>query len=344
MDVKVEKAIIEFGNEHLKIYRRSSYGKIIIIGLIFLTATIANLAQFVDFGEKEHIAQILLQGDIGNGSDTGSGYSVGDHIISAINNSKASAIVIEADSNGGSPTDSQIIDGVITQYKEIAKLDVEVLQRISDELHSTNRIFSNDVLRKAEVNHVVVQGDFQELIKELPRKLIIAVISKSCASACVQAIVNADIIIAQPASLVGNIGVRMDSYNWHDLAKKLGITNTVITSGPHKDMLSPWQHSSSEQQGLARDMLVIPVFEQFKRSVLTARKNKLNADEKVLFSGLIWTGQEAKRIGLVDINSDKLQTRKNLESMSGLEYLSYSKTEYGLSKILSSTLNWLSYQ
>lgn len=344
MDSKLEKELLKIGVEHLKVYKRSSYGKIIIIASIFLIATITNLAQFVDFGNKEHIAQILLEGDIGNGSDTGSGYFVSDHIISAINNNNASAIVIEADSNGGSPTDSQIIDSVITQYKNLAKLDVNTLQRITMELNSSRRLFSDDVFRKADLDKRVIEGDFKKLIKDLPRKLIIAVISKSCASACVQAIINADIIIAQPASLVGNLGVRMDTINWNVLAKKLGITNTVITSGPHKDLLSPWQDSSPVQLALAKEKLVNPVFEQFKTSILRARDNKLREDKEELFSGMIWTGQEAMQIGLVDMNSDKLQIRKNLESMSGLEYLPYSKSENGLTKLLTSALNWVRYR
>lgn len=344
MNVKSEQAIIKIVNEYLKVYKRSSYGKVSLLFLIFAIAAIGNFLQFVEFDDEEHIAEILLVGVIGNGSDTGSGYSVGEHLISAMNNEKAVAIVIEADSNGGSPTDSQIIDNIITQYKALARIDVEQLHRITEELHSSKRIFSEDVHRKANVDRQVVDGDFKITLNELHRKPIIAIVSKVCASACLQAIVNADLIIAQKASLIGNIGVRLDSLNWSTLAERLGVTNTVITSGPYKDMLSPWQKSSNEQLEIAKKMLVNPVFEQFKESVLSARESKLNIDHEVLFSGLVWTGYEAKRIGLVDFNSDKLQLQRNLESMTGMKYLPYSKSEYGLSKLLSSTLDFLGYK
>ncbi|QIR16438.1 S49 family peptidase [Shewanella aestuarii] len=343
MEFQSEQSLVNVANEHLKVYKRTAYGKLAFIGLIFVIATATNIINFtgMDFSEQKHISKIQIDGEIGTTHDTGSGYAISDHLLSAINNKDSLAIVLEVDSPGGSPTDSQIIENVITQYKALGQLNNQALQRISTALTSPQLMFTDDVLRKAALELPNKDADFQGFLSELPRKPIIAVVSKLCASACIQAVIHADIIVAQKASLVGNVGVRMDSLNWSTLAERLGVKNTVIASGVHKDMLSPWTDVNDEQIVIARKMLVNPVFEQFKETVITARGNKLKMDLEQLFSGLVWSGLESRELGLVDINADKLQVQKNLEQLTAVKYKNYSQAHFGIGQFLTSTLNWL---
>jgi protease IV len=344
MDIQSEQSLVKVANEHLKVYKRTAYGKLAVIGLIFVIATATNIINFtgLDWDDKKHIAKILIEGEIGASHDTGSGYAVAEHILSAINHKDSLAIVLEVDSGGGSPTDSQIIENVITKYKLLAELDNKALKRITTALISPRLMFSDDVIRKADLDEIEKDEQFLTFLDALPRKPIIAVVSKLCASACIQAVIHADIIVAQKASLVGNVGVRMDSINWSELATRLGVKNTVITSGIHKDMLSPWVDVNDEQLSIAKEMLVTPVFEQFKSTVISARAGKLKMDLDLLFSGLVWSGLESREVGLVDLNADKLQVQKNLEHLTTVKYKPYSQAAFGLKQFLTSAIGgWL---
>lgn len=133
----------------------------------------------------------------------------------------------------------------------------------------------------------------------------------------------------------------MDSLNWSELATKLGVKNTVVTSGIHKDMLSPWTDVNDEQLSIAKQMLVTPVFEQFKSTVISARGDKLKMDLNLLFSGLVWSGLESREVGLVDINSDRLQVQKSLEALTTVKYKPYSQAHFGIRQFLTSAFGWL---
>ena len=241
-----------------------------------------------------------------------------------MNDVNALAIVIDANSQGGSPSDSQAINDLIVQYKQ-QNPDVGLIELLRKNINTNKLLFNNDA------EHYSLQNGY--------RKPIIAVINKMCASACLQAIINADIIIAQRASLVGNIGVRLDSVNWAQLAKNLGVTQTTITSGQYKAMLDPWSENSSKELRIAKQMLVDPVFNQFAQDVLKARGDKINIEDRELFSGLVWAGKESVEIGLIDLNNSQLGTQVALEKTLGVDYLDYTTKSLSFRSILSSFYN-----
>ncbi|MEL4283183.1 S49 family peptidase [Shewanella mangrovisoli] len=292
--------------QHLTIYKRTNYGKLMLLGGVILIGIMSNLVSLIEY-EEEHIAVVQISGEIGSEEDTGNGKKITDHILAAMKNEKAKVIVIEANSPGGAPTDSQTINEVIVKYKQWkAPLSQDVRATILESIENPSVMFE-------EIKTGKLFGD-------LERKPIIAVITKQCASACIQAVINADVIIAQRASLVGSIGVRMDALNWSELAGKLGITNTVITSGELKDALNPWKAIDSNQQQIIKDKILQPIFEQFKNDVLLGRGDKLKVDTEILWSGLAWTGSDAVAFGLVDITSNPIETQAALESLFGRKY------------------------
>jgi len=307
--------------QYLTVYKRTNYGKIILLSSIIVLGFIGNLMSAFSTDEP-HIAVVNISGEIGADTDTGNGKKIASHILSSMNNDDVDLIVIEANSPGGAPTDSQTINEIIVQYKHWGgSTSPGQKERVIKEINNPAALFDSNYKVSA----------FRE---KNSRKLIVAVITKQCASACIQAIINADIIIAQRASLVGNIGVRLDSLNWSDLAKKVGITNTTITSAEFKDMLNPWNPVNDDQIQIAKTTLVSPVFQQFKDDVIEARSTSLKVDHEVLFSGLAWTGVEAKEMGLVDAISNPVSVQSVLEKISNRQYKVYSKDNFSLNSFI----------
>lgn len=109
----------------------------------------------------------------------------------------------------------------------------------------------------------------------------------------------ADEIYADPASIVGSIGVVSAGFGFQDAIGKLGIERRVHTAGDNKAILDPFQAEKpkdvkrlKEIQGELHDI--------FKDEVRSRRGGKLTGDEKEMFSGAFWTGQKALDRGLID--------------------------------------------
>lgn len=127
---------------------------------------------------------------------------------------------------------------------------------------------------------------------------VYAVIGDIGASAAYYIAVAADEIYASPASMVGSIGVRMDSFGLVDLMDNLGIERRLFTAGEDKGFLDPFlpldKGHVKHLQGVLLD-----VHEQFVEVVRNGRGDRL-ADNEDLFGGLIWSGERSRELGLVD--------------------------------------------
>ncbi|VBB06367.1 peptidase s49 [Lucifera butyrica] len=107
-----------------------------------------------------------------------------------------------------------------------------------------------------------------------------------------------DKIYANPATLTGSIGVYMPYANWQELYKKIGVYQEKIKSGPHKDILSPERPMTPEERAIIQNM-VNDMYEQFVKVVAEGRKMD-PAKVRQLADGRIYTGRQAKDLGLVD--------------------------------------------
>ncbi|MDA8361248.1 MAG: S49 family peptidase [Gammaproteobacteria bacterium] len=131
-----------------------------------------------------------------------------------------------------------------------------------------------------------------------PRIPIYTVVGDLCASGCYYVAVATNRIYANPASLVGSIGVLMDGFGYTGIMKKLGITRRLLTAGSNKDFLDPFSPLTAQHRAYAQNMLD-QIHRQFIAAVTRGRGARLvpHAD---LFSGLIWTGERARQLGLID--------------------------------------------
>ncbi|WP_298218068.1 signal peptide peptidase SppA [Halothiobacillus sp.] len=136
------------------------------------------------------------------------------------------------------------------------------------------------------------------LRKEYPAKPVYAVVEDVCASGGYYIAAAADKIYANQASLVGSIGVRMDSFGFVDAIHKLGIESRLMTAGANKAMLDPFSPENPVQVQYMQNLLD-QVHQQFIDAVKKGRGKRL-ANDPDLFSGLIYTGAQAQKNGLID--------------------------------------------
>jgi protease-4 len=147
-------------------------------------------------------------------------------------------------------------------------------------------------------------------LKELhPDTKIYAVISDVCASGGYYIAAASDEIYADKGSMVGSIGVLMDGFGFDGAIKKLGITRRLYTAGEHKGFLDPFSAPKEGDVAHVKSMLA-NIHEQFINTVKKGRGDKL-VDDPLLFSGYIWTGEQAIKFGLVDkLGSSSYVARK----------------------------------
>ena len=125
----------------------------------------------------------------------------------------------------------------------------------------------------------------------------------------------ADQIIASETSIVGSIGVRLDSYDVRQLFNNLGIKPRTIYSGENKLILDPFHELTSKQYNHVKS-LTDEIHAQFINDLKNSRKDKINPDNKLIHSGLFYTCTQAKKLGLVDdISSIYELTNEKYENM-----------------------------
>jgi len=133
--------------------------------------------------------------------------------------------------------------------------------------------------------------------KKINDKKIYTVIEDVGASGGYYIAASGDMIFANASSIVGSIGVRLDSFNVSSLMEKLGIESQVISSGKDKTILDPFNRLT-EKHRLHLKTLLASIHDQFISDIQKSRSGKI--DQSNVFTGLFWTGTEALKIGLID--------------------------------------------
>ncbi|MBO3277112.1 signal peptide peptidase SppA [Pseudomonas schmalbachii] len=145
-----------------------------------------------------------------------------------------------------------------------------------------------------------IYDEIKRLRGEHPDTKVYAVISDLGASGAYYIASAADQIYADKASLVGSIGVTAASFGFVGAMEKLGVDRRVYTSGEHKAFLDPFQPPKEEEARFWQGVLDT-THKQFIDSVKKGRGDRLkDKDHPELFSGLIWSGEQALQLGLID--------------------------------------------
>ncbi len=145
-----------------------------------------------------------------------------------------------------------------------------------------------------------VYNEIRRLRDEYPDKKLYAAITDVGASGAYFIASAADEIYADPASIVGSIGVIMAGFGFEDAIEKLGVQRRVMTAGDNKDILDPFAPVQKRHEKHVQNMLDT-IHAQFITAVKTGRGERLkDAQYPELFSGLFWSGEEALELGLID--------------------------------------------
>ena len=108
----------------------------------------------------------------------------------------------------------------------------------------------------------------------------------------------ADLIFAEPTSLVGSIGVKVELLQLHGLMEKVGVDFATIAKGDYKEMGSMYRPIAPEERALW-EQLIDDAYQRFIRVVAQGRKLPLAA-AKALADGRVFTSDEAIKLKLVD--------------------------------------------
>lgn len=109
---------------------------------------------------------------------------------------------------------------------------------------------------------------------------------------------GADVIIAQPGTITGSIGVVVGKAVLSTMLAKLGVTSDWIDSGNHAGMFSP-NRPFSESEWERVNTMLDHIYDDFVGKVAEGRKMTRDQVHEVA-KGRIWTGQDACERGLVD--------------------------------------------
>nr|WP_300308733.1 signal peptide peptidase SppA [Halomonas sp.] len=231
-----------------KLFFRFSF-LLLFLTLVALVAWAVLRVPMETPAKEEHLGVVRVDGVISQESPANADRII-EGIRAAWDAENSVALVVDIDSPGGSPVQSQRI------YDE--------LMRLRD------------------------SGD----------KPIIAVIEDIGASGAYYIASAADEIVAAPASLVGSIGVIYSGFGLEGAIERLGVERRVFTAGENKAFLDPFTTIKPEQREFWQSVLET-THRQFINDVKAGRGDRLGDDPR-LFSGLVWTGEQAIDEGLVD--------------------------------------------
>ena len=127
----------------------------------------------------------------------------------------------------------------------------------------------------------------------------------------------ADKIVANPGTLTGSIGVKMEFANLEKLLEKIGVKGMVVKSGEYKDIGSPYREITDQEKKLLQNV-IDDVHSQFIKAVAEGR-NLPEPEVRAIADGRIFTGQQALALKLVDQMGDLGDSIKTAGSMAGIK-------------------------
>jgi len=175
----------------------------------------------------------------------------------------------------------------------------------------------------------------REILKVKSKKKVVTSMGSVAASGGYYIACASDLIIANPGTITGSIGVLMEFTNIEELFKKIGIKGVVLKSGEHKDIGSPFREMTPEEKKIIQGV-IDNVHQQFILAVAKGRKLD-QAKVAEIADGRILTGEQAKQLGLVDQIGNLQDAIDIVAKMVGIEgkpNVLYPKKRFSLWEIL----------
>lgn len=141
--------------------------------------------------------------------------------------------------------------------------------------------------------------EIYEAIERLGKKVpVVASMGAMAASGGLMVSMGAQRIFANPSTVTGSIGVRMDIPQLQGLMNKIGIGQETLVTAPYKDAAS-YLHPLTPQDRAYLEGVIENMHAQFVGIIAKSRKMTIER-VKELANGKIYTGEEAQKLGLVD--------------------------------------------
>jgi protease-4 len=152
--------------------------------------------------------------------------------------------------------------------------------------------------------------------KKMGKKVVVSMGSVA-ASGGYYVAAAADKIVANPGTLTGSIGVKMEFANVEKLLEKIGVQGMIVKSGEYKDIGSPFRAMTEPEKKLLQGV-IDDVHSQFIAAVAQGRRMQ-EADVRAIADGRIFTGQQALSLKLVDQMGDLSDSIQLAGSLAGIK-------------------------
>ena len=165
-------------------------------------------------------------------------------------------------------------------------------------------------------------GDSQEIHAALLRLRakgcrVVASFGNISASGGVYIGVAAESIVANPGTITGSIGVILRGNDLSKVFERIGIRFDTVKSGVYKDILSPDRPLSPEERALLQE-LIDSSYGQFVRVVAEGR-SMTEETVRGFADGRVFSGEQAKSLGLVDELGDEDHARRLAARLADLD-------------------------
>lgn len=208
----------------------------------------------------------------------------------------------------------------------VALVKIEGLLVNSDDVVDELTDYSEDSSIKAIVlridspgGGVVASQEIYNAVKNAKKegKKIVVSMGTVAASGGYYVAAAADKIVANPGTLTGSIGVKMEFASVEKLLEKIGVKGMVVKAGEYKDIGSPFRDMTDHEKQLLQDV-IDDVHSQFIEAVSEGRGLPA-ADVKAIADGRIFTGRQALALKLVDRMGDLADSIKLAGTLAGIK-------------------------
>lgn len=141
-------------------------------------------------------------------------------------------------------------------------------------------------------------GVWREVGRTRQAKPVVVSMGDAAASGGYYVAMNGDVIVAQPGTITGSIGVFSGKFSLRGLYDKLGLTQETVQRGRHAALFSLYEPWSEEERRKVRE-LNEGFYATFVSKAAEARQ-KTPAEIDSVAQGRVWTGSQALANGLVD--------------------------------------------
>jgi len=179
------------------------------------------------------------------------------------------------------------------------------------------------------------QEIYEEILKVRKEKKVVTSMGSVSASGGYYIACASDVIVANPGTITGSIGVLMQFSSFEELFKKIGIKGVTLKAGAYKDAGSPFREMTPEEKRLMQ-LVLDNVHNQFIQAVAKGR-NLDPAKVTEVADGRIFTGEQAKEYGLVDKMGnlqDAIEEAARLGNISGKPNIIYPRRKRSLLDLL----------